>query len=318
MSSNVYHLVDPWAETKPVISSKQRQAQYAQNPPPPTWMNSSKKRGSCGCGCAPFIGFLVVVGLMLTVFLLAPMRTNVIFIGIDYAPEESNVARSDTIVLASIVPLKPYVGILSIPRDLWVDIPNIGENRINTAHFFGEANIPGSGPSALMETVKANFGVEMDNYVRIRFEGVREVVNAMGGVDIELTEPMAGYPVGLHHLTGNKALAFARHRQGSDDFFRMEQGQILLLSILRQTLKPQNWSLLPRVIITGWRVMDTDLPWWQLPRLGLAILRAGPNNIDRKIIGRDMVSSHITEQGANVLLPDWFQIQQQVEMLFNN
>ncbi|HSF83117.1 MAG TPA: LCP family protein [Anaerolineales bacterium] len=262
--------------------------------------------------------FLLIVATAFAVFFMAPIRTNIVFMGIDYVPEGSYVARSDTIMLASIVPLKPHVGLLSIPRDLWVVIPDIGENRINTAHFFAEANSAGSGPIKLMETVRANFGVEMDYYVRIKFEGVREIVNAMGGVDIELTEPMAGYPAGVHHLTGNKALAFARHRLGADDFFRMEQGQILLLGILKQSLKPQNWIHLPRIVFTTLRAIDTDLPWWQWLRLGLAILRAGPEGIGHTIIGREMVASYTTDQGANVLLPDWQKINEIVKITFGN
>ncbi len=315
-ASDNYHHVDPWAETRPVVPSKQSKVQYFQNPAPPNWRRTSKK--GRGCGCVPALGFIIVAILTLTIYFLAPLRTNVAFIGIDYAPEESYVARSDTIVLASIVPFDPYVGILSIPRDLWVNIPGVGENRINTAHFFAEANSPGSGPYALMETVKSNFGVGMDYYIRIRFEGVREIVNAMDGVEVVLTESMAGYEPGVYHLTGNKALAFARHRMGSDDFFRMEQGQVLLLSILKQSLKPQNWLRLPKVILTALQVIDTDLPWWQLPRLGMAILRAGPDGINRYIVGREMVSPIITDQGASVLLPDWQQIQQLVDKIFYN
>ncbi|UCH60117.1 MAG: LCP family protein [Anaerolineales bacterium] len=261
---------------------------------------------------------VIIIVVILSIYFLAPFRTNAVFIGVDYAPEENYVARSDTIVLASIVPHKPYIGILSIPRDLWVNIPGIGENRINTAHFFAEANSPGSGPYALMETIQVNFGIEMDYYVRIRFEGVREVINALGGVDLELTEPMAGYPAGLHHLNGNKALAFARHRMGSDDFFRMEQGQLLMMSIFKQSLLPRNWHRFPWVIFTGLKVIDTDLPWWQLPRLGLAILRAGPDGIDRQMVDRESVTPFVTNQGASVLLPEWSQILKKVELIFHN
>ena len=63
----------------------------------------------------------------------------------------------DTIILTTFNPWKPNVGMLSIPRDLWVNIPGVGENRINTAHFFAEANDPGSGPSATMDTIEAEF-----------------------------------------------------------------------------------------------------------------------------------------------------------------
>lgn len=275
------------------------------NPPPPQWMRKSKRRRGCGCGCGMI--FLISLGivLLLSVYFVAPVRTNILLLGIDYTPPESAVGRSDTIILTTFVPLKPYIGLLSIPRDLWVVIPGIGENRINTAHFFAEAQQAGHGPQAVKETIKENFSVDVDYFIRMRFEGFREVVNSLGGLDLYLPEPMAGYPAGYHHLTGNKALAFTRTRSGSDDFFRMEQGQFLLKAIFMQILNPKQWVKIPAVIIAFSRVIETDIPLWQWPRLVFALVRAGPEGLDARTITRDMVSPFTTSQGANVLLPNW-------------
>lgn len=265
-----------------------------------------------------FALLFIPICLILATYFFAPLRTNLLVLGIDYAPPGSNVGRSDTIMLASVVPLKPRVTILSIPRDLWVIIPGIGENRINTAHFFAEAQQPGAGPQKAMETIRQNFGIGVGYYLRVRFEGVKEVVDALGGVDIELAEPMAGYPPGRHHLTGNKALAFARSRLGADDFFRMEQGQILVKSALRQMLNPVYWPRLPAVTLTFLRNVDTNIPVWLWPRLLLALLRAGPDGIDNRTIQREMVTPFTTDQGASVLLPDWSQINQLIAEMFGN
>jgi len=259
-------------------------------------------------GCTPIWAILVVFVALGSVYFFAPLRTNILLLGIDYAPPENAVARSDTIILATVLPLEPYIGMVSIPRDLWVSLPGVGENRINTAHFFGEASQAGGGPAASLEAMRAVFGIQVNYFVRVRFEGFRDVVNAMGGVDIQLASPMAGYPAGHHHLTGNKALAFARSRLGSDDFFRMEQGQILLKAILRQLLQPRYWVRLPGVMAALIRNLDTNLPWWQMPRLGLAVLRAGPDGLDSRKIAREMVTPITTAEGANVLIPDWNQI----------
>ncbi len=142
------------------------------------------------------------------------------------------------------------------------------------------------------------------------------MVNALGGVDANLPEPMAGYPAGPVHLTGNKALAFVRQRYGSDDFFRMEHGQFLLKAILKQMLNPAKWPRIPAVLIAIIRNTDTNLPAWQWPRLGLALLRAGPNGIDNRTITREMASPYITSDGADVLLPDWNQINPVVKSIF--
>ncbi len=293
------------------------QNSYWENPPAPTWMRPKRRRSCCagsGCGLLFLLGLPLIV--VLALYLLAPITTNVLILGIDYVEPWSWAGRTDTIIFLSVNPLKPEVGMLSIPRDLWVTIPGIGENRINTAHFFAEAQQPGTGPRKAMETVQKNFGLRVGYYLRIRFEGFKDIVNAMGGVDIDLPEPMAGYPAGRHHLTGNKALAFARSRMGSDDFFRMQQGQIIIKSAIRKMMNPLNWSHIPAVSLALMRSIDTNLPLWQFPRLGLALVRAGPDGIDNRTITREMVTPYTTDQGANVLIPDWSKINPLITEMF--
>ena len=265
----------------------------------------------------PLFFFLFAFFSLLGIYLFAPLRTNLLILGIDYSPNNDAVGRSDTIILSTFVPLQPYVGMLSIPRDLWVTIPGHGENRINTAHFFAEAQKPGSGPLAAMNTIQQDFGINVHYFLRIRFEGFKNVVNAMGGVNIVLDQPMAGYPAGAHHLTGNKALAFARSRMGADDFYRMQQGQIVIKSAFRQMLNPLEWPRLPAVLVALVRSVDTNVPIWQWPRLGLALLRLGPSGIDSRTISREMVTPYVTDQGADVLLPNWDRINPLLKAMFD-
>ncbi len=208
-------------------------------------------------------------------------------------------------ILTTVVPPQPYVGMLSIPRDLWVSIPGNGENRINTAHFFAEAEKTGSGPGAAMRTVHENFGVEVDAYVRFNFEGLMSVVDALGGVPIELETATGGLSPGVHVLDGESALAFARHREGSDDFFRMAQGQIIIKALIRKISVPRVWPRLPGAFFSLLHHVDTDLAPWIWPRLLVAVLRSGPSGIDARIISREMVQGFTTAQGAQVLAPDW-------------
>jgi LCP family protein required for cell wall assembly len=275
-----------------------------------------QKRSACPCGCLPFFLLAALLGLLSGIYFFAPGRTNILLLGIDQTPPGSDAGRSDTMILTSIIPAEPAANMLSIPRDLWLSIPGYGENRINTAHFFAEAAQPGSGPAAAMQTVQENFGVDVDRYIRIKFEGFREVFNAMGGVDIELTEPMAGYDPGNYHLSGNKALAFARNRTGTDDFFRMNQGQFIMKSALKQLSSPLQWFRLPAVAAALTGAIDTDIPVWLWPRLGLALLRVGPDGIASQSISREMVTPMTTDQGAAVLLPDWQQINPLLLQLF--
>jgi LCP family protein required for cell wall assembly len=269
-----------------------------------------------GCSCLPVIALAIFFGLLSAIYFLSPGRTNILILGIDYTPRGSFTGRSDTNILATIIPGAPYAGLLSIPRDLWVNIAGYGQNRINTAHFFAEAASPGSGPGAAMNTVRDNFGVDVDHFMRVKFEGFRDVIDAMGGIDISLDEPAAGYPAGKYHLTGRKALAFARHRSGSDDFYRMENGQFILKSAFSQLLSPVNWIRLPAVMAALSRSIDTDIPIWLWPRLGLTLLRAGPDGIDNRTITREMTTPTITDQGANILLPRWERINPILDEMF--
>jgi polyisoprenyl-teichoic acid--peptidoglycan teichoic acid transferase len=304
---------DPLGQFQPIRVARK------QVPPQPPRYRPPRRRRSINLGCftcaAPVLG---VVLLLLAVYLLFPLRTNILIMGIDRVPEGTALGRTDTIIMMSVIPLKPEVNMLSIPRDLWLDIPGAGQNRINTAHFFAEGEQAGSGPRALQQVVQNNFGVRMPYYVRVRFDGFQSIVDAMGGVTIELSEPMSGYEAGSHKLNGEQALAFARDRAGSDDFFRMARGQLVIKAMIKQVSRPLTWPRLPVVAVAALQSFDTNLPIWHWPRIGLALLRAGTDGIDNRTITREMVNPFTTDGGAQVLGPSWDQIRPVVRELFGS
>jgi LCP family protein required for cell wall assembly len=250
----------------------------------------------------------LILGLALAIYFLIPNRRNILLLGIDRAPDGTALSRTDTMILTTVKPLEAYIGMLSIPRDLWVQLPTGGEGRINSAHFFAENAQSGSGPDAAKEVVQQNFGVDVHYFVRFQFDGFVDFIDALGGVPIELEQPMAGYAAGTYTLNGQQALAFVRDRKGTDDFFRMDHGQLFIKAILRHMLKPGSWIHLPVAIPSLITAMDTDIPFWLWPRIGLALLREGPDGIDFHMISREMVQGFITDQGAQVLAPDWSRI----------
>lgn len=265
----------------------------------------SRRRRRRGCGCCFWI-ILIPALIIMVAALIFPGRTNVLVLGIDRAPEGTDASRSDTNIVLGINPPQADVQMLSIPRDLWVSIPGIGENRINTAHFFAEASVKGTGPEAAMETVRQNFGLTIDYYARIRFDGLKEIVNAMGGITLTLDEPMSGYDAGTINLDGDQALAFARDRSGSDDFYRMQRGQMVITAAIKKMLNPLTWLRLPVIIPALLKSVDTDLPVWQMPRVGIALVRAVlSGTLNTRTISRDMVTPYTTADGASVLLPNW-------------
>jgi LCP family protein required for cell wall assembly len=247
---------------------------------------------------------LLVLAFIL-IYFFAPLRTNILLLGTDDSPERGALGRTDTIILATVVPLKPYVGMLSIPRDLWVTVPGVGEQRINTAYFFAESNEAGSGPRAAVQTIRANFGVPVRYYAVIHMLGLTSIVDALGGVEINLEAPVGGFPAGTHHLNGEQALLFVRERSSSDDFSRMVRAQILLAAMIRKTMDPGYWMSLPRFFYALTQVVDTNIPIWQWPRLLFALLRAFVFGIDSQTITREMVVPFQTSQGAQVLAPNW-------------
>lgn len=181
---------------------------------------------------------ITTLGVLLLVYFIAPNRTNILILGKDYLPSREKICRTDTLILATIIPLKPYVALLSIPRDLWVNIKGVGENRINTAYFFAEINEMGSGPASSLRAIQDNFGISMQYYLLVDMEGLIRIIDSLGGIEVILNERIGGLEEGEYNLTGAQALAFARERYSSDDFTRMKQGQILINSILKKLLKP--------------------------------------------------------------------------------
>ena len=243
--------------------------------------------------------------LLLIVYFLAPLRTNILLLGTDDSPERGAVGRTDTIILTTLVPTRPYIGLLSIPRDLWVNVPGVGEQRINTAYFYAEAGETGTGPQAAMQTIRDNFGIPVRYYAVIHMSGMVAAVDALGGVDIQLNAPMGGWDTGQYHVNGTQALEFVRERSSSDDFSRMKRTQILVLSLAGRALQPESWARLPNLLYSVFQAVDSNVPIWQIPRLVFALVRAPFYGVDSRVISREMVIPFQTSAGAQVLAPNW-------------
>lgn len=300
------HLDDQLSKYQPIRIALTKSASHYKSRPGP-------KRG---LGC-----FIFILGLLilLITYLIFPIRTNIILLGIDDRAPGGVLGRSDTLILLTLKPVDRYVGMLSIPRDLWVNIPGVGENRINTAHFFAEAANSGSGPGAVKNVIKVNFGVEPQYYLRTNFANFKQIINASGGVQITLLEPMGGYPVGTHLLDANQALAFVRDRtSGGDDFARMRQTQVFVDGLIQTILSPANISRWPVIFSMALNTIETDIPVFLWPRLMIASILAFPDGFQGRVIDREMVNPFTTNAGAQVLAPNWDMIRPVVLEMFGN
>jgi len=291
-------------------------------------------------GCLVQLGRLslaagIGLGLLLAVFAVVyfvapPPRTNILILGVDARPGEGDVVRTDVMILATVDPKQPYVGMLSLPRDLWINIPGYGEQRINAAHVFAELDSPGSGPARAMETVEVNFGVPVDGYMRINFEGFTEIVDAAGGVTVDVEKyfidyeyPTSNYGImtvefqpGTQHMDGERALQYARSRHGTGDNDRAARQQQIITALTKKMLNPINWWRLPGVYAAFARNVKTDLTIIDAVALAPAVILTGPDNFDRRVFDATMYVGTTLNSGAQVRLPIWEGINPVVDEMF--
>ncbi len=254
-------------------------------------------------------------------------RINVLVMGLDRRPNEGTAAtRTDTMFVMSIDPTTKTARGLAMPRDLYVDIPtkNGGsfKERINTAYEYGEnGNYPGGGAALVKKTVENLLGIKLNYYVIIDFQGFKQLVDLIGGVDVDVatdvndpfysdTEKLGDYypcvfNAGVHHMNGTDALCFARTRRNSNDFDRiLRQQRIIFAAVDKATdLKilsdPTNmnslWKRYKSTVVTD--VSDLQIP-------GFARLASGMDSSNFSFLSLGPATvPFTTSDGAAVLLP---------------
>jgi len=188
-------------------------------------------------------------------------RINILFFGLDYRDWEANAGppRSDTVIVFTIDPITKTAGMMSIPRDMWVNIPGFGYSRINTAYPSGEgAQLPGGGAGLLMKTVEQFLGVPVHYYAQVDFATFAEFVDYLGGVDVWVEDDLVLDPIGpgtdhfrvnccgFRHMNGWRTLAYARTRKGGDgDIDRSRRQQMVIQAIQKKVFDP---ALFPGLI----------------------------------------------------------------------
>lgn len=150
-------------------------------------------------------------------------------------------ARSDAIMLARITGDREHAQLISIPRDSWVDIPGHGKNKINASYAFG-------GPSLLIQTVEQLTGVRIDHFAVIDFDGLIQVTDDLGGVEVVVAEETANgpytFPAGVNRLDGDKARWYLAQRYGlpGGDFDRVRRQQQFMKAIFGQLVSRDTFS----------------------------------------------------------------------------
>lgn len=191
-------------------------------------------------------------------------RVNIAFFGLrggDISGEDCPVC-TDTIILLTIDPVTKTAGMLSLPRDLWVNIPSYGYSRINTAWTVGEAaKLPGGGPGLAMKTVSQFIGVPIQYYVQVDFDTFISFVDMLGGIEVVPEARLKLDPIGEgtdhfvlkccqpRHLNGKRALAYARCRDASQgcadgDVGRAKRQQQVILAVRDKIFTPEEFARL--------------------------------------------------------------------------
>lgn len=260
-------------------------------------------------------------------------RVNLLLIGIDDAA-----GLSDTMMLVSLDPIAKDVAMLSIPRDLYVDIEGFGSAKINAAHAYGEQyEYQGGGPQLLSDTLERILDVPIHYYARVNFEGFKQAIDIVGGVKVEVEEDLIDYnypdanggydpfqiTAGVHQLDGPTALKYARSRYSTSDFDRSRRQQQVLLALKEKSLSLGTLSNPARVtnlLRTLSKNAQTNLSLNEIMRLVELTEGIKEDNVVRAQLdaSEDNFLSFSNMYGQSVLVPtsgDFTQIQEYVRGL---
>lgn len=249
-------------------------------------------------------------------------RFTVLVMGMDRRPSEMGQSfRTDTMILVSLDPATKHVGMLSIPRDLFVDIPGYDPNRINTAYSYGELEGLGGGPRLAMQTVQYNLGIPVNDYLVVDFNAFIGLIDEIGGIDVYVEAPIYDpeYPdmnygydpfsitAGWHHLDGETALKYARSRHTSDDIDRQRRQQDVIYAIRDRVI---NLNMIPGLAVKApslWSQfdegVDTGLSLDQMLQLAWYLKDIPSESFTNGVLGWEYVVSW-NYNGQSVLVPN--------------
>ncbi|MCH7812258.1 MAG: LCP family protein [Chloroflexi bacterium] len=268
-------------------------------------------------------------------------RINILVMGLDRRPDEGTIpTRTDSIFILTIDPQTKTAGILSMPRDLYVEIPNrsgggFHKDRINSVWYKGETlGYDGGGPKLLRQVMERNLGVEIHHYLIVDFEAFVDVIETLGGIDVFVPERVSDpvflalerqdrspvvFNVGLQHMDGPRALAYARIRYGSSDLERVERQQRVIFAAIAKAkeLDLINVNKLIDLANQFNDAVETDISEFQMLRLAPLAVQIDADRIPALSLGA-ATTPWTAPSGAAVLLFDEVMVRGIVSALFND
>lgn len=231
-------------------------------------------------------------------------QVNILLLGSDKRPWDS-IFRTDTIILATINTQKGTINLTSFPRDLYINIPGWGGQRINTAFQHG-------GFEMLADTFETNFGVRPDHYVLINFSSFKRVIDSLGGLDVEVAESVSDYrdiywttvPAGTVHMDADMVLWYVRTRKTTNDFARGRRQQEVLNALFKKFLSMNAVRKVPEFYEIYKDSVETDMSFPDIVRLlPMATKLTDSSHLNHYYIGSEQVWDWISPDGGMVLLP---------------
>jgi LCP family protein required for cell wall assembly len=239
---------------------------------------------------------------------------NILLIGTDQKDLDT-VGRTDTVIVLALDIANQRAALVSIPRDTYLAIPGYGYSRINQAYALGEQREPGGGVGLLASTIEKNFDIPIHNYVRIDFSGFKDVIDAVGGVDITVDCPIyddnfwrffgvGTLEKGTYRMTGEQALYYARSRKTTSDFDRSRRQQQVLMALRKEVMDAGLIPRIPALWLALRDAVDTDLDVKDIANLA----RLGAGFDRRHLYGfvprPPLINDWVTPQGGMVEIPD--------------
>jgi polyisoprenyl-teichoic acid--peptidoglycan teichoic acid transferase len=247
-----------------------------------------------------------------------PQTFNVVLLGTDRNETGKGTWRTDVMALVALNPDTQVAGVLAIPRDLFVNIPDHEPDRINTVDFLGHyTKYPGDGQALLNRTLRENFGFGFDRFIRIDFNGFSQVIDELGGIDVDVDCPLEELfadPVlpqgrllkvsaGLQHMDGPTALLYVRQRHDNGDTDRSRRQFKVLMALREKALKLDTLPLLPKLWTTYRANVQTDLSVPEILQLARWMVDFKTENLRGRIIDQTLADPWTKPKGAWVLLP---------------
>ena len=255
---------------------------------------------------------------------------NFLVIGLDRRPDGTGPSLADTLLVVVLDEQSQHVGLVSIPRDLYVDIPDSSTDRINTVYQVAKRTK--RDPLELMSRVVADtLKLPIEHALALDLGVFERAVDAVGGVDVDVPcaisdnfvdsraeggRRLLDVDAGRRHMDGATAAMYVRSRHGRSDFHRARRQQAVLFGV-RQTLAGLGMLKLPDLFGAFEASVETDMRRIDLLALGRRALSLDPTHLHGLVIGHEHVQGFRTPEGKSVLIPNYEAIDASLAKLFH-